>query len=74
MIEHETKSKRASQTAQNALVKATQALTKIESHESVCSFRWQEVNRRTTHQGRLQILLLGKILAILVLLLMDKRT
>lgn len=31
-----------------------------------------KVNRRTTHQGRLQILLLGKILAILVLLVADK--
>ncbi len=69
---HEVKSKLASQTAQNALVKATQALTKIEESEKINSFRWAEISRRTGHQSRLQILLLGKILAILILLLMDK--
>lgn len=72
MISHETKSKMASQTAQNALVKATEALIKIESHERASSFRWEEVSRRITYQGRLQFLLLGKILAVLVLLMVDK--
>ena len=72
MIPHETKSKLASETAQHALVKATEALTKIEAHEGTCAFRWTEVNRRIAQQGRLQFLLLGKILAVLVLLVADK--
>ena len=29
--------------AQNALVKATAALTKIESHEAICAARWGSV-------------------------------
>jgi len=69
---HEIKSKMASQTAQNALMKATEALVKIQEHEKTSSFRWEEVNRRTAQQGRLQVLLLGKILAILILLIVDK--
>lgn len=72
MIPHEVKSKLASETAQHALIKATQALTMIEQHEKTCSVRWYEVNRRTTHQGRLQLLVLGKILAIIILLVMDR--
>ncbi len=72
MIPHEIKSKMASNTAQQALIKATEALIKIESHEKTCSFRWHEVNRRATQQGRLQLLLLGKIFAVLILLLADK--
>ena len=72
MAAHEIKSKLVSQTAQYALIKSTEALTKIEEHEKVCSVRWAEVNRRTAAQGRLQLLLLGKILAILILLIVDK--
>lgn len=48
-------------TARDALVKATEALTKIESHEAVCAARWGSV--RT-----FMILLVVKMIGVIGLL------
>jgi|GEM_PF-5835656 len=72
MVDKELKASMASETAQYALIKATEALTKIEEHEKTTAFMWDEMNRRTAVNMRIQYLMLAKLLAVLGMLFWDR--
>lgn len=55
----------ASDTAQEALIMSTKALTQIEYHEEICGARWSLLTK-------LMLLVLAKLGALLLFLLSDK--
>ena len=72
MIDKELKASMAAETAQYALIKATEALTKIEEHEKTTAFMWEETNRRTAVNMRIQYLMLAQLLTVLGMLFWER--